>query len=92
MVSAHGMNCDPVEALSAHGKPVFFLTSGSEEPGSLCERLTQAGLGHLTATVGQSLSCPQEQIMSDSVSAWRDTLFPRSPFCWWRDTPAGRLP
>lgn len=69
VVSAHGLSCDPVgEVLSAHGKPVFFLTSGSEGAGSLCERLTQAGLGHLTATVGQSLSYPQEQIVSDSVS------------------------
>lgn len=69
IVSAHGLNCDPVgEVLSAHGKPVFFLTSGSEGAGSLCERLTQAGLGHLSATVGQSLSYPQEEIFSDSVS------------------------
>ena len=69
VVSAHGLNCDPVgEILAAHGKPVFFLTSGAEGAGSLCERLTQAGLGHLTATVGQSLSYPQEQIISDSVS------------------------
>ena len=69
IVSAHGLSCDPVgEVLSAHGKPVFFLTSGSEGAGSLCERLTQAGLGHLTATVGQSLSYPQEEIFSDSVS------------------------
>lgn len=31
VVSAHGLNCDPVgEILAAHGKPVFFLTSGAE--------------------------------------------------------------
>ena len=69
IVSAHGLSCDPVgEVLSAHGKPVFFLTSGSEGASSLCERLSQAGMGHLTATVGQSLSYPQEEIFSESVS------------------------
>ena len=76
VVSAHGLNCDPVgEILAAHGKPVFFLTSGAEGAGSLCERLTQAGLGHLTATVGQSLSYPQEQIISDSVSRLAGHVF-----------------
>ena len=76
VVSAHGLNCDPVgEILAAHGKPVFFLTSGAEGAGSLCERLTQAGLGHLTATLGQSLSYPQEQILSDSVSRLAGHVF-----------------
>ena len=76
VVSAHGLSCDPVgEVLSAHGKPVFFLTSGSEGAGSLCERLSQAGLGHLSATVGQSLSYPQEEILSDSVSHFAGRAF-----------------
>ena len=64
-VSAHGSACDPVgEVLAAGGKPVFFLTGGAAGAGELCRRLTQAGLGHLTATVGEALSYPEEQIRS----------------------------
>ena len=64
-VSAHGSACDPVgEVLAAGGKPVFFLTGGAAGAGELCRRLTQAGLGHLAATVGEALSYPEEQIRS----------------------------
>lgn len=65
VVSAHGLACDPVgEVLAARGRPVFFLTGGSGGAGELCQRLVQAGLGHLTVTVGENLSYPQERISS----------------------------
>lgn len=73
---------------------MFFLTSGAEGAGSLCERLTQAGLGHLTATVGQSLSYPQEQIISDSVSRLAGHAFAPLTVLLVEGTPAAvrRLP
>ena len=37
---------------------------GAGGAGALCQRLTQAGLGHLTATVGEDLSYPGERIRS----------------------------
>ena len=68
VVSAHGLNCDPVgEVLAAQGRPVFFLTGGAGGAGALCQRLAQAGLGHLTATLGEDLAYPQEQIRSGPV-------------------------
>ena len=67
-VSAHGLSCDPVgEVLSARGSPVFFLTGGAGGAGELCAQLTQAGLGHLTATLGESLSYPEERVRSGPV-------------------------
>lgn len=57
VVSAHGLACDPVgEVLAARGRPVFFLTGGAGGAAALCRRLAQAGLGSLTAAVGEALS------------------------------------
>lgn len=68
VVSAHGLACDPVAAvLSAKGKPVFFLTGGAGGAGQLCKTLTDAGLGTLQATIGQSLSYAEEQILTGEV-------------------------
>ncbi len=68
LVSAHGLVCDPVgEVLSAQGRPVLFLTGGAGGAGELCQRLAQAGLGDLTATVGEDLSYPEERVRSGPV-------------------------
>lgn len=68
VVSAHGLSCDPVAAvLSARGKPVFFLTGGAGGAGDLCKVLTDAGLGTLRATIGQSLSYEEEKILTGHV-------------------------
>ena len=63
LVSAHGCACDPVaECLTADGRPVFFLTGGSETPATLCRTLTAAGLGQAHALVGEQLGSPEEKI------------------------------
>lgn len=62
LVSAHGMDCDPVAAVSG-GKPAFFLTGGALGPGELCQRLAEAGLGELPVTVGENLSAQSERIV-----------------------------
>ncbi|MGI6014524.1 MAG: precorrin-6y C5,15-methyltransferase (decarboxylating) subunit CbiE [Oscillospiraceae bacterium] len=61
LVSAHGVNCDPVTAL-CEGSPVFFLTGGAMGPDRLCASLCDAGLGTLSVTVGENLSYSEEQI------------------------------
>ena len=67
--SAHGLSCDPVGAvLAARGKPVFFLTGGAGGVGTLCEKLSQAGLGDLEVTVGEELSYPEERIYRGRAS------------------------
>ena len=68
VVSAHGLACDPVgEVLAARGRPVFFLTGGAGGAAALCRRLARAGLGSLTAAVGEALSYPEERIVEAQV-------------------------
>ena len=63
LVSAHGCACDPAaECLTAEGRPVFFLTGGTETPATLCAKLADAGLGDAHAIIGENLSTPQEHL------------------------------
>ena len=61
LVSAHGVLCDPAAEL-AEGKPVFFLTGGTQGPSWVAARLRDAGLPDLPVTVGERLSLPGERI------------------------------
>ena len=65
LCSAHGVSCDPVQAVM-QGKRAFFLTSGADGPGKLCGLLTEAGLGTLPVFVGGNLG-------TDQVQIWRGT-------------------
>ena len=60
--SAHGVDCDPTAAIM-RGKPTFFLTGGSHTPATICQALTDAGLGEIAVTVGENLTYPEEQII-----------------------------
>lgn len=63
LVSAHGCACDPAaECLTAEGRPVFFLTGGTETPATLCAKLADAGLGDAHGIIGESLGTPQEHL------------------------------
>lgn len=63
LVSAHGCACDPAaECLIAEGRPVFFLTGGTETPATLCAKLADAGLGDAHAIIGENLGTPQEHL------------------------------
>lgn len=75
LVSAHGTDCDPVAAVSA-GRPAFFLTGGALGPGKICRRLTQAGLGDLSVTVGENLSAPEERVTSGTAAELAGREFP----------------
>ena len=61
LVSAHGCACDPV-AECMMNRSVFFLTGGTETPASLCQKLTDAGMGEAHGVVGENLGTPAEAI------------------------------
>lgn len=75
LVSAHGTDCNVIGAVS-RGKPVFFLTGGELGPGELCQRLTEAGLGDLSVTVGENLSNPEEKITFGTAAELAGQIFP----------------
>lgn len=74
LVSAHGLDCDAVEAVMA-GKPVFFLTGGSLGPAALCGQLAAAGLGNLPVTVGENLAAPEERVVSGTAAEFAAEKF-----------------
>lgn len=67
LVSAHGVDCDPVAAVS-RGKSAFFLTGGTLGPAEICQKLTEAGLGELGVTVAENLSYPEETVASGTAA------------------------
>ena len=75
LVSAHGVDCDVVAAVSK-GRPAFFLTGGALGPGEICHSLTQAGLGGLSVTVGADLSARSEKIVFGTAAELADRPFP----------------
>lgn len=75
LVSAHGQDCDPVAAVSK-GRPAFFLTGGALGPGELCRKLTEAGLGGLSVTVGENLAARSEKITFSTAAELAGQPFP----------------
>lgn len=70
LVSAHGCACDPAaECLTAEGRPVFFLTGGTETPATLCAKLADVGLGDAHAIIGENLGTPQEHLAFGTAQA-----------------------
>lgn len=74
LVSAHGVDCNPVGAVM-QGKPVFFLTGGDLGPAKLCRRLAEAGLQDLPVVVGENLSGPHQRILHGSAGAFAGEAF-----------------
>ncbi len=74
LVSAHGIGCDPVCELT-DGRDTFFLTDGTNTPDALCTRLAQAGLGQLSAVVGEQLSYPTQKMTENTVQALAQRKF-----------------
>ena len=67
LVSAHGCACDPV-AECMMNRSVFFLTGGTETPASLCQKLTDAGMGEAHGVVGENLGTEAEAIRYGSAA------------------------
>lgn len=67
LVSAHGCACDPV-AECMMNRSVFFLTGGTETPASLCQKLTDVGMGEAHGVVGENLGTEAEAIRYGSAA------------------------
>lgn len=65
-VSLHGRECDLVREVRSHAA-VFALVGGSDGARRALETLQDAGLGNLTAHVGQRLGYADERIASGTV-------------------------
>lgn len=86
LVSAHGVACDAVTAVS-QGKPTFFLTGGTCGPTELCRQLTMAGLGNLKGAVGEHLSAPQERVRTGTVRELAKMDFAELSVLWVEAAP-----
>ena len=65
--SAHGVACC-VEALASQGGPLFLVTGGENDAGTLCARLAAAGLGDAPVAVGERLSYEDERVTCGCAS------------------------
>lgn len=68
VLSCHGRDGGIVSAAQSH-ETIFVLTGGAFRVNVLCQRLCEAGLGHLNAIVGENLSYPEERIVHSTVEA-----------------------
>lgn len=59
--SVHGRSGSILGAVSFH-RWVFVLTGGAQTAQTVCQTLTQAGLGHLMVYLGENLGSDQEKI------------------------------
>lgn len=77
LVSAHGVGenqVDPAGEVRCH-RETFFLTGGQFTPRSICQQLTEEGLGHLPVTVGENLSYSEETITRGRAEELAQTEF-----------------
>lgn len=88
LLSAHGVNCNPVGAVM-QGKPVFFLTGGELGPAELCRELAQAGLETLPVVVGENLSYPHQRIFRGTAGEFAGMQF--EPLSVLLAEPAGHV-
>lgn len=73
-VSLHGRDFDIAREVRRRRK-VFTLVGGDGGMQALCERLTQAGLGHVRIAVGERLSYPDETITRGTAQELRSHTF-----------------
>ena len=73
-VSLHGRDFDIAREVRRRRK-VFTLVGGDGGMQALCERLTQAGLGHVRLSVGERLSYPDEAITRGTAQELRSHTF-----------------
>lgn len=73
LVSAHGQACNLPGEVRTHEK-VFALT-GMVSVQDLCKELRREGLGHVTVSVGEYLSYPDERISTGSALEFANRSF-----------------
>ena len=74
LVSAHGRDCDAVDAV-CQGRETLFLTSGAKGVAELCAQLCRAGLGKLRVTVGENLGAESERIYTGTAEEFSTREF-----------------
>ena len=78
MLSLHGRGGSAVPAVLEHRK-VFALVGGAGGAQRVCEELSEAGLGHVSVTVGERLSYPDERITEGTAEELSSRAF--DPLC-----------
>lgn len=73
-VSVHGRDHDPVPDVQRNER-VFALVGGENRMGSLCHKLTEAGLGKVRVSVGERLSYPDEKITVGTAESLQNQEF-----------------
>ena len=73
-VSLHGRDHDIVPDIRRYRR-VFTLVGGENGMGSLCKKLTDAGLGDVKVSVGESLSYPNEKITVGTAGELAEKAF-----------------
>lgn len=78
VLSLHGRGGSAVPAVLEHRK-VFALVGGAGGAQRICEELSEAGLGHVSVTVGERLSYPDERITEGTAEELSSRAF--DPLC-----------
>ena len=73
-VSLHGREHDIVPDIRRNRR-VFTLVGGENGMGLLCKHLTEAGLGGVKVSVGESLSYPQERVTIGTAAELAEKTF-----------------
>lgn len=74
LVSAHGLACRPAGYVRKHPR-TFFLTGGDSSPDTLCQALTEAGLGGCRVHAGENLSAADESIRTGTAREFAGQSF-----------------
>lgn len=69
LVSAHGKDICAAAVVSGNAE-TFFLTGGTLTVQGICAQLVDAGLGSITATVGENLGSPDELIKTGTAEVF----------------------
>ena len=73
-VSLHGRDRDIAADVSRHRR-VFALVGGADGVSGLCRRLTEAGLGDVSVSVGERLGYPDEAVTRGTAGALAERTF-----------------
>ena len=73
-VSLHGRDHDILPDIRRNRR-VFTLVGGENGMGLLCKKLTEAGLGAVSVSVGENLSYPQERITMGTAAELAEMTF-----------------
>lgn len=74
VISLHGREANFVGEIRTHQK-TFLLTDSQWTPAAICRALAEAGLGYVSASVGQRLSYQDEQIVGGSAAELKEMDF-----------------